>query len=274
MVPVARPEEDPEVHLGVVGQHRRAVESLSRIELTGRRRVGLTRHRGEEALPGPARRRIGRYVELPELATGVADVHLVDVAVVVQVDRRRVLREAEAHVLAVIRRAVFVVLPEQRAVREVDGEERLPMGVVARRVVAAAEERDELVDAAELDLADRGLGPRLGHLRVGEAPQPQGIRGVCDVQGVVEGPTAPKTEDHDRLPGAADLDIRGDRARVHEELVVPPGVGHHLQIVEEVGRNEAPQLDAIAFAECVQHPVVGPGDQDLGPAGLAVLKAW
>src|SRR5207244_12655528 len=68
-----------------------------------------------------SRGRGGRDVELPQLTADIADVYLVDVSVAVEVDRRRVRGEAEAHVLPVIRRAVFVVLPELRAVREVDG---------------------------------------------------------------------------------------------------------------------------------------------------------
>src|SRR5215510_14735998 len=109
MVPVAGAQEDPEVHRGVVGQYRGAVERLGRIEFAARGRIRLTRRRREEALAGPVRGRVGRHVELPELATRITDVHAVDVAVVVQVDGGRVLGDAEVHVLAVIRGSVVVV---------------------------------------------------------------------------------------------------------------------------------------------------------------------
>ena len=272
MVPVTGAEEDPEVHGGVVGKRRGAVEALRRIELAGGRRIRLTRGRGEEPLARPAGRRTRRDVELPELAAHVTDVHPVDVAVVVQVDRGRVLSEAEVHVLTVVRRAVLVVFPELRAVREVYGEERFAVRVVARRVVSSAEEGDVLVAPADLHLADGGLGPRLCDLRVGEAPHPKGVRGVRDVQGVVEGPAPSHTEDDDRLPRASDFDVRGDRARVHVELVVSSGVGQSLQVVEEVRGDESPELHAIALTERVEHPVVGAGDEHLRPAGLGSLE--
>src|SRR4030095_14647813 len=117
------------------------------------------------------------------LAARVTDIHAVDEAVVVQVGRGGVFRETEVHILTIIRRgAGVVVLPELRAVREVDGEERFAVSVIAGRVVSAAEKRDELArrvvwvaglrGRAHLHLANRGLRPRLTDLRIGEAPHP------------------------------------------------------------------------------------------------------
>src|SRR5439155_7882805 len=156
VVPVARPEEDPELQVRGQGERRRAVDRLRWIVLPGRRGGGRGGRRGEEALTRPAARRPRGDVELPDLPAYVADVDPVDVSVAVQVHGGRVPGDAEGHVLPVVARAVVVVLPELRASREVDDEERLAEGVVLRRVVPAPDERDELVGSADLHLTDGG----------------------------------------------------------------------------------------------------------------------